>query len=343
MRSEFHQIAWDSSLQDDLQELLILALREDLGALGDCTTAALVPETAIGQAAVVARQAGVVAGLPAAEMVCKQIDARLQWTPHVEDGAAVQPGDRVAIVAGPARGILRAERLLLNLLGRLSGIASLTRNYVDAVAGAKARIFDTRKTTPGWRRLEKYAVRAGGGWNHRTGLFDAILIKDNHLALWGEEEKGRRGEEETVRSHGPLFPFSSSPLLPHPPATRHRGEGLAEAVRQAREWIRKHMPEPDRAEMIVEIEVDTLEQLEEVLPAGPDIVLLDNMTPGELRTAVSRRDAVNPEVELEASGGVTLETVRAIAESGVDRISVGALTHSAGSLDIGLDWIASGP
>jgi len=338
MRSEFHQIAWDSSLQDDLRELLRLALREDLGVLGDCTTAALVPETAVGQAAVVARQTGVVAGLPAAEMVCKQIDARLQWTPHVEDGAAVQPGDRVAILAGPARGLLTAERLLLNLLGRLSGIASLTRKYVDAVAGAKARIFDTRKTTPGWRRLEKYAVRAGGGWNHRTGLFDAILIKDNHLALWGEEEKGRRGEEETVRSHAPFLPVSPSPLLPFSPS-----RGLAEAVRQAREWIRKHMSEPDGSRMIIEIEVDTLKQLEAVLPAGPDIVLLDNMTPGDLRAAVARRDAITPEVELEASGGVTLETVRAIAESGVDRISVGALTHSAGWLDIGLDWIASAP
>ncbi len=189
---EFHQIVWDAALDDDLRGLLLLAVREDLGAAGDCTTAALVPNAPIGQAAVVARQAGVIAGLRAAEMVCKQIDARLQWTPHVEDGAAVQPGDRVAILAGPARGLLTAERLLLNFLGRLSGIASLTRQYVDAVAGTKARIFDTRKTTPGWRRLEKYAVRAGGGWNHRTGLFDAILIKDNHLALWGEEEKGRR-------------------------------------------------------------------------------------------------------------------------------------------------------
>jgi nicotinate-nucleotide pyrophosphorylase (carboxylating) len=328
MDKEFHQIAWDTAVQDDLRELLRLAVREDLGVLGDCTTAALVPEGAVGQAAVVARQAGVIAGLPAAECVLRQIDARLRWTPHLTDGRAVQPGDRIAHVAGPAGGLLTAERLVLNLLGRLSGIASLTRKYADAVAGTQARIFDTRKTAPGWRRLEKYAVRAGGGWNHRTGLFDAILIKDNHLALW-------TADRSAATRHPP-------PATRHPPPPKHhRGEGLAEAVQQARKWIREHAPEPARAQMIVEIEVDTLEQLDEVLPAGPDIVLLDNMSPAELRAAVARRDAVNPEVQLEASGGVTLETVRAIAESGVERISVGALTHSAGSLDIGLDWIDS--
>ena len=293
----------------------------------------------MGQAAVVARQAGIIAGLPAAKRVLRQIDTCLLWTPCREDGHAVEPGDRVALLAGPARGILLAERLLLNLLGRLSGIASLTRKYVDAVAGTKARIFDTRKTTPGWRRLEKYAVRAGGGWNHRTGLFDAILIKDNHLALWtGGGGRGAGGGRQEVGAERPSSP------VPHPPspAPRPPSPGLAEAVRQAREWVRQELHEPDRGRMIVEIEVDFLEQLDEVLPAGPDIVLLDNMTPAQLRTAVARRDAVGPGVELEASGGVNLQSVRAIAESGVERISVGALTHSAGSLDIALDWTVSG-
>jgi len=332
---EFNQVTWDSCLQDDLQQLLRLAMREDLNVLGDCTTAALVPDSAVGQAAVVARQAGVIAGLPAAEIVLGLVDKRLRWAPCRQDGLAVQPGDRIAHVVGPARGLLTAERLVLNLLGRLSGIASLTRKYVDAVAGTKARIFDTRKTTPGWRRLEKYAVRVGGGWNHRTGLFDAILIKDNHLALWAADRSAATEQlpsPDSVRGaagQGPL-PGGSS-------------RSLVEAVRKAREWIRQHVPEPDRGRMIVEIEVDTQQQLEEALPAGPDIVLLDNMTPAELRTAVARRDAVNPEVQLEASGGVNLDTVRAIAQSGVDRISVGALTHSAGSLDIALDWVASHP
>ena len=226
MAREFHQIAWDAALEDDLRDLLRLAVREDLGMLGDCTTAALVPEGAHGQAAVVARQAGVIAGLPAAEIVLGLLDNRLRWSPCCQDGRAVQPGDRIAHVAGPAGGLLTAERLVLNLLGRLSGIASLTRKYVDAVAGTQARIFDTRKTAPGWRRLEKYAIRVGGGWNHRTGLFDAILIKDNHLAFWTEASpaSGRHP----------------------PPATHHRGEGLAEAVQQARKWIREHAPEPAR-------------------------------------------------------------------------------------------------
>jgi nicotinate-nucleotide pyrophosphorylase (carboxylating) len=187
----------------------------------------------------------------------------------------------------------------------------LTRRYVDAVSATGARIYDTRKTTPGWRRLEKYAVRVGGGWNHRTGLYDAILIKDNHLAF------GREGKWGTAH-------FSP-----------------AEAVAQARQWIKRRVPQLVCARMIVEIEVDSLEQLDEVLPAGPDIVLLDNMAPAQLREAVLRRNARAPEVELEASGGVNLQTVRQIAETGVERISVGALTHSPQALDFGLDWVSS--
>jgi nicotinate-nucleotide pyrophosphorylase (carboxylating) len=209
--------------------------------------------------------------------------------------------------------LLTAERLILNFMGRLSGIATLTARFVEAVAGTKARIYDTRKTTPGWRRLEKYAVRQGGGCNHRTGLFDAILIKDNHLAL------GSAGNSSSS--------FARSSFSP------------AEAVRRAREFITENFPADDpRREMIVEVEVDSVATLQEVLAERPDIVLVDNMSLERLREAVALRDRIAPNVELEASGGVSLETVRAIAETGVDRISSGALTHSASSLDIALDW-----
>ncbi|MGQ9576888.1 MAG: carboxylating nicotinate-nucleotide diphosphorylase [Thermoguttaceae bacterium] len=311
MNKEFQQSTWDGSLEEDLRAIVRLAVREDLGDLGDCTTAALVAPAAVGRAVALARQAGVIAGLPAAQFALRQFDPRIEWTPQVAEGAAVCPGQQVARLAGPARSLLTAERLVLNLLGRLSGIATLTRKYVEAVAGTKARIFDTRKTTPGWRRLEKYAVRAGGGWNHRTGLFDAVLIKDNHLAV------GR----EAVPSG----------WAPDP----------GQAVRQVRQWLGQHVPETLWQHMIVEVEVDSLQQLEAVLQAGPDLVLLDNMSLEELRAAAARREAINPHVQLEASGGVNLENVRAIAQTGVDRISVGALTHSAASLDIAIEWVSA--
>jgi len=200
--------------------------------------------------------------------------------------------------------LLAAERILLNLLGRLSGVATLTRQYVDLAAHTKARIYDTRKTTPGWRRLEKYAVRCGGGWNHRGGLNKAVLIKDNHLAL------GAQASDHATR------------FTP------------AEAVVRARRFA----DERGDLDMLIEVEVDTLDQFDAVLPARPDIVLLDNMGAAQLREAVGRRNAFDPAIELEASGGVNLATVQAIAESGVERISVGALTHSAVALDFGLDW-----
>jgi nicotinate-nucleotide pyrophosphorylase (carboxylating) len=201
---------------------------------------------------------------------------------------------------------------MLNLLGRLSGIATLTRQFVEAVAGTKARIYDTRKTMPGWRRLEKYAVHCGGGHNHRTGLYDAILIKDNHLAF------GR--EEHNAAAFTPAV------------AVRKAQAFLAE---QLASESSRGAPDP---QMLIEIEVDSLEQFREVLPERPDIVLLDNMTPEQLREAVRIRDAGGFACELEASGGVDLQTVRAIAESGVERISSGALTHSAINLDVALDW-----
>ncbi len=322
LSKQFHQAVWDDQLRHDWQAILRLAIREDLGEAGDWTTMALVPEDAPGRAAVVARQPGVVAGLPAVEMTLREIEPRLRWSPQTDDGRPVGPGDRIGLIEGPARGLLTAERLLLNLLGRLGGIATLTRRYVEAVTGTKAKIYDTRKTTPGWRRLEKYAVRCGGGWNHRSGLFEAVLIKDNHLALGA----GWHGDS--------------------PPQAAGAGRYTpAEAVARARRFVAEHAGEPAGSdmpagsEMIVEIEVDTLEQLDAVLPAGPYLVLLDNMSPAELRQAVARRDASRAAIELEASGGVNLQTVAQIAASGVDRISVGALTHSAACLDLGLDWL----
>lgn len=311
-RKDFPQLTWDDRLTADWQQLLALALAEDLGDTAaeglpvDLTTSALVSRTVAGRTAIVARQGGVLAGLRAVGPTLHAIDTALTFQTAVGDGDTVAQGGEVGRIEGPAHSILMAERLVLNLLGHLSGIATLTRRYVDAIAGTGARIYDTRKTTPGWRRLEKYAVRCGGGCNHREALSAAVLIKDNHLALGA--------------------------------ATSEPGAGFcpADAVHRARRWLQQYGP---AADWIVEVEVDTLAQLEAVVPAGPDVVLLDNMTPPVLREAVALRDRIGPEVQLEASGGVDLATVRAIAESGVERISVGALTHSAPSLDLGLDWL----
>lgn len=278
------------------QRLLAMAIEEDLSTQGDITSKAVIQADLQGRAALVARCAGVVAGLPAAALVFGTVDARVEFRALVQDGQRIQPGDKLATVRGPMRGILAAERIALNFLQHLSGIASLTRRYVDAVAGLRGQILDTRKTLPGWRLLAKYAVRCGGGHNHRLGLFDGILIKDNHLAALATAEKQK----------------------------------IAEALRLAQAAAKPNLP--------VEIEVDTLDQLESALPCRPDIVLLDNMTCEQLRAAVRRRDESAPGVLLEASGGVNLGTVRGIAETGVDRISVGALTHSAPALDIALDY-----
>lgn len=305
MAKEFHQFAWDESVQDDCRQLVRLAVREDLDRGMDVTTLALVDRDTAGLAFVVARQPGVVCGLLAAELALHEMEIDATWTPHISDGGLVSAGTRLATLAGPARDMLTAERLLLNLIGRLSGIATLTGRYVAETAGTGARIYDTRKTTPGWRRLEKYAVRCGGAQNHRSGLYDAVLIKDNHLALVGQNAESR--------------------LSP------------AAAVIQARTRLRELAPGRGD-EMIVEIEVDSLDQLAEVLPQQPDIVLLDNMSTDLLEQAVALRNSVAAQVQLEASGGVNLKTVAAIARTGVDRISVGGLTHSAISLDVALDW-----
>jgi nicotinate-nucleotide pyrophosphorylase (carboxylating) len=278
--------------------LIKLALQEDLGRepswQQDVTSFSTILPNYNGKAAVVARARGVVAGLPAAALVCSAVDYRLRWEALLEDGAIVEAGTRIAVLSGPMQSLLAAERTALNFLQRLSGVATITRRYVDAVAGLPCQILDTRKTTPGWRLLEKYAVRCGGGTNHRMGLYDMVLIKDNHLA----------------------------PLRGH--------LGIEQVISQARRHTHGKLP--------IEIEVDTLEQYDEALKAGPDMVLLDNMTNDQMREAVRRRNQAGSKVLLEASGGVNLQTVRAIAETGVDRISVGALTHSAPALDIALDY-----
>jgi nicotinate-nucleotide pyrophosphorylase (carboxylating) len=275
-------------LADFLVEPVVrAALAEDLGRAGDITASACVPPGTRFAAAFVARKAGRIAGLSCARLAVHALDPAARFEAAVADGADAAPGQTLARVEADARALLAAERTALNLLQRLCGIATLTRAYVEAVAGTGARIADTRKTTPGLRALEKYAVRCGGGINHRLGLDDAILIKDNHIAVCGS---------------------------------------AAEALRRARAgagWLVK-----------VEVEVDSLGQLEEVLPLAPDVVMLDNFSLEDLRRAVA---LARGKVPLEASGGVTLETVRAIAETGVDAISVGALTHSAPALDIGLD------
>lgn len=277
--------------------LIKLTLQEDLSGTGDLTCNALIGSSDRAEVHVVARETGVVAGLPICELVFAEVDPLVGWVPEVMDGTVVHPGQIVARASGPMSGILVGERTALNFLGHLSGIASLTHEFVCAVEGTGATILDTRKTLPGWRSLAKYAVRAGGGTNHRMGLFDGVLVKDNHIASWSRQVGNSR---------------------------------LADAVRQARG------DSPDGVS--VEFEVDTLEQFRDVLDGRPDIVLLDNMSNDELRNAVNYRNENAPEVLLEASGGVTLETVRRIAETGVERISIGALTHSARCLDLGFDF-----
>lgn len=303
--SEFHQVDWDPSLEDDCRQLVRLAVREDLDRRMDVTTMALIEPQSQGRAALVARQRGVVCGVRAVQLTLDEMEITAQWSPVVHDGQAVEPSTTIGTLAGPARDLLTAERLLLNLVGRLSGVSSLTREFVEQVAGTGARIYDTRKTTPGWRRLEKFAVRCGGGCNHRTGLFDAVLIKDNHLAHVADPESGR--------------------LSP------------AQAIDRVRQQLRTMLPQQTDS-MVVEVEVDSLEQLALVLPKQPDLVLLDNMSLEQLRAAVAMRDASGTSVQLEASGGVNLRTVADIARTGVERISVGALTHSAIALDVALDW-----
>lgn len=264
------------------------ALAEDLGLAGDITTDATIPIAAKASAVIAARRPGVIAGLDLAEAAFLALDKSAVFERLTADGDTVAAGARVARISGNARALLSAERVALNFMCHMSGIATLTRRYVEAVQGTAAKIADTRKTNPGLRAFEKFAVRCGGGQNHRTGLFDAILIKDNHIVAAG---------------------------------------GIAKAIAAARAHA-GHMVK-------IEVEVDSLEQLRVVLGHKVDAVLLDNMTPDTLRKAV---ELVSGRITTEASGGVNLDTVRAIAETGVDLISVGALTHSAPVLDLGLDF-----
>jgi nicotinate-nucleotide pyrophosphorylase (carboxylating) len=303
-KHDFQQLTWNPQLEDDCRQLVRLAVREDLDRQADWTTLATVTEAALGRATMVARQPGVIAGLVTAPIVIDEMDIEAEWVTKVEDGARVSAGEPLAHFSGRARDLLTAERLLLNFICHLSGIATLTASYVAAVQGTAARIYDTRKTTPGWRRLEKYAVQCGGGSNHRSGLYDAVLIKDNHRQYHQQQ--------------------SASDSTP------------ADLVTQARDFLRES--KASDGPTLLEIEVDDLQQLEQVLSASPDIVMLDNMTTDQLSAAVAQRNATAPETELEASGGISLELVRAVAETGVERISVGALTHSAPSLDVALDW-----
>lgn len=279
-----------------MRALIAVAQREDMGDCGDITSAVLIPADRIATAEIRARADGVLCGAALLAPIAAAYDPALQITAALADGTALLRNQSIATVSGPLRSILAAERVILNFLCRLSGVATLTRRYVLAVAATKVKIYDTRKTTPGLRALEKYAVRCGGGFPHRIGLYDAVLIKDNHIA--------------------------------HVPAS-FLGVQLETAITAAR----RLSPRPS----FVEIEVDTLQQLRIVLSCDVDIVLLDNMSPDLMREAIALRDKFNPGVLLEASGGVSLDTVRAIAETGVERIAVGALTHSAPALDIGLD------
>lgn len=270
-----------------LEPIVKLALAEDLGVAGDVTTDALIDPETDGRWVVRAREGGVVAGLDAATLAGWLIDPDIQYAVAAQDGAVVKTGETILEIEGAARSVLMAERTILNFIGRLSGVATLTKRYVDAVDGMGVIIASTRKTTPGLRALEKRAVRLGGGGAHRYGLDDAMLIKDNHIAAAG---------------------------------------GVAQAMERARKAA-AHLT-------CIEIEVDTLDQLKQALPHAPSAILLDNFSLTDLRTAVK---LAKGQTLLEASGGITIENVFSVAETGVDVISIGALTHSARALDIGLD------
>lgn len=284
------EIQFDVDGDASVEALLRMALAEDLGEAGDVTSRALMPEARI-SVAMVAREACVPAGLTLAMKVFKTVDPSLSVEQLADDGKAVEAGREVMWISGSALSVLSAERTALNFVQRLSGIATRTRAYVDVVADLGTQILDTRKTTPGWRMLEKYAVYCGGGVNHRAGLYDQILIKDNHLAHW----------------------------------RRSTGRSIAEAVAAAREAA---------PGLLVEVEADTLPQVKTLLEARPDWMLLDNMSFFEMEEAVRLCRGI---CRTEASGGITLDTLRGVAETGVDAISVGALTHSVRSVDFALD------
>ncbi|WP_424991816.1 carboxylating nicotinate-nucleotide diphosphorylase [Paenibacillus turpanensis] len=274
----------------ELQEQIRYWLKEDLGPLGDISSSATIPQGHRSKGIIHAKQDGILAGIPVAREVFAVVNTELQFTAQKHDGDVLKKGDIIAIIEGDTRSVLEGERLALNQLQRLSGIATKTRAYADAIEGLPAKLADTRKTTPGHRMLEKYAVRVGGGSNHRYGLFDAVMIKDNHIKGSG---------------------------------------GIREAIRSAREIIPHTMK--------IEVETETLVQVREAVEAGADIIMLDNMALDTMREAVAYiRSSARPAL-IEASGGVSLETIRNIAETGVDIVSVGGLTSSVSTIDISLD------
>jgi nicotinate-nucleotide pyrophosphorylase (carboxylating) len=275
----------------EIRRAVQAALAEDIGS-GDATTLATVPEAATAKAVLRAREPLVIAGLDFAEAAFRELSAAVKMKRLAKDGRRVKAGVNLLKISGPARAILSAERVALNFVQRLSGIATLTAQFVDATKGTHAQILDTRKTTPGWRRFEKYAVACGGGRNHRMGLFDMVLIKDNHLAALRDSQPN----------------------------------AIVAAVRRARAKF---------PQLKIEVEADTLDQAGQAAAAGADIILLDNMNPARLRLAVKK---IKGRTKTEASGGVNLGNVGTVAKTGVDFISVGALTHSARAVDIGLDF-----
>ncbi|MEP3479224.1 MAG: carboxylating nicotinate-nucleotide diphosphorylase [Fuerstiella sp.] len=298
-----NSIEYSSQLISSAESVIQMALDEDLAERCDITSAATVPQATEATVNIVARETGRLAGIVLLPLVYRILCERdsipadaVSIDLKMADGDLLAPGDVVASVSGPVRLLLTGERTILNFLIHLSGIASLTHQFVHAIEGSKAVILDTRKTLPGYRLLHKYAVRCGGGTNHRMGLYDGMLIKDNHLAARGNSS-------------------------------------VSDAVTDARTWLAQN-----NLAVPVELEVDTLEQLRTCLTAQPEIVLLDNMTNDQMREAIEIRNEHAPNTLLEASGGVNLTTVAGIAATGVDRISIGALTHSAKSLDLGFDW-----
>jgi nicotinate-nucleotide pyrophosphorylase (carboxylating) len=273
-----------------------MSLNEDLRDVGDVTCLATIPADLQATVRIVSRESGVVSGLPLIPIVFHELSSDVSAIVPLNDGDRIDRGTVLASLTGSVRALLTGERTILNFMTHLSGIASRTAQFVDAIAGTKACILDTRKTLPGYRALQKYAVRCGGGTNHRMGLYDGVLIKDNHLAARGDS-------------------------------------ACASAVADARRFMVN-----SGRNTSIEIEVDTLEQLLDALKEKPEIVLLDNMSPPQLRQAVALRYEHCPSTLLEASGGITLHTVRSIAETGVERISIGGLTHSSPALDLGFDW-----
>ncbi|MDR1743973.1 MAG: carboxylating nicotinate-nucleotide diphosphorylase [Dysgonamonadaceae bacterium] len=275
--------------QELIDSLIDLSFAEDIGD-GDHTTLSSIPDTAVGKAKLLIKEEGILAGVDAAKAVFLKFDPELQITVFIRDGAQVKPGDVAFTVEGKVRSLLQTERLVLNIMQRMSGIATVTNRYVKLLEGTNAKILDTRKTTPGMRMLEKQAVKIGGGYNHRIGLFDMILLKDNHVDFAG---------------------------------------GIAKAIRAAQDYLKQK-----GKNLKIEIEVRNLNELSEALAVGGvDRIMLDNFTPEQTRKAV---EIVNKKVELESSGGITIDTIRKYAETGVDYISVGALTHSVKSLDMSL-------